>query len=390
MRQIILLFFSVLFSLTVVGQEEGIVFMEQDWEKALEKAKTEDKLVFVDAYTSWCKPCKEMDQKVFPQKIVGEFFEKNFISVKVNTEKEGKGKALQEKYEILYYPTFLFLEGDGSQVHRMAGYQSAPKLIDLGIVAMNPNNRLSSLMKRYEDGDRDSDFLLTYLGVLSKAMDGSQIVVAEEYLNTQGDWNTEANRKFIFKQVSSVDSKLFDHVVENRAAYEEQFGAVKVTGQVEKLIYEKIYDDKGNASLDALDSLFAKVYPADRAAKSSARFKLNYFYEKGQGEKYADEALKYFKKYPNAEASELTDAAWNFYELGVTDKKKLKKARKWAKGAFAKEGQYLQMDTLAAIYFQMKKKRKAIKAARKAIGLAKESGEDHSETDELLKKIYAL
>ena len=156
------------------------------------------------------------------------------------------------------------------------------------------------------------------------------------------------------------------------------------------MIYEKIYDDKGNASLDELDRLFAKVYPADRAAKSSARFKLNYFYEKGEGEKYADEALKYFKKYPNAEASELTDAAWNFYELGVTDKKKLKAACNWAKGAFAKEGQYLQMDTLAAVYFQMKKKRKAIKAARKAIDLAKKSGEDYSETDELLKKIYAL
>ena len=390
MKKFTLLNFLILFSLSVFAQNDGIVFMEQDWNQALEKAKAENKLVFVDAYTDWCVPCKKMDKQVFSQKIVGEFFEKNFISVKVNTEKEGKGKALQEKYEILFYPTFLFLEGDGSQVHRMAGYQSAPKLIDLGIVAMNPNNRLSSLKKRYDEGDRDSEFLLTYLGVLNKAMDGSQLAVAEEYLNTQEDWSTKENMTFILKNTSSVDSKLFDHMVENREAFEKEFGVTKITGQIEKLIYEKIYDDKGNASLDELDKLFAKVYPADRAAKSSARFKLNYFYEKGQGEMYADEAIKYFKKYPNAEASELTDAAWNFYELGVTDKKKLKAASKWAKGAFAKEGQYLQMDTLAAIYFQMKKKRKAIKTARKAIDLAKKSGEDHSETDELLKKIYAL
>jgi len=367
MKKFTLLNFIVFFSLAVFAQDDGIVFMEQDWNQALEKAKAENKLVFVDAYTDWCLPCKKMDKQVFSQKIVGEFFEKNFISVKVNTEKEGKGRALQEKYEILFYPTYLFLEGDGSQVHRMAGYQSAPKLIDLGIVAMNPNNRLSSLKKRYDDGDRDPEFLLTYLGVLNKAMDVSQLAVAEEYLNTQEDWGTKENMSFILKNTSSVDSKLFDHMVENRETFEKEFGVTKITGQIEKLIYEKIYDDKGNASLDELDRLFAKVYPADRAAKSSARFKLNYFYEKGQGEKYADEALKYFKKYPNAEASELTDAAWNFYELGVTDKKKLKAACKWAKGAFAKEGQYLQMDTLSAIYFQMKKKRKAIKAARKAI-----------------------
>ena len=390
MKKITLLYFILFISFNAFGQEDGVVFIEQDWEQALAKAKAENKLVFVDAYTDWCVPCKKMDQQVFSQKIVGEFFTKNFISVKVNTEKEGMGKALQKKYEILYYPTFLFLEGDGSQAHRMAGYQSAPKLIDLGLAAMNPNNRLSSLKKRYDDGDRDSDFLLTYLGVLSKAMDGSQQAVAEEYINTQEDWNTKENMTFILKNTTSVDSKLFDHMVENRAAYEKEFGATKITRQIEKLIYEKIYDDKGNASLDELDKLFTKVYPADRAAKSSARFKMNYFYEKGQGEQYADEAVKYFKKYPNAEASELTDAAWNFYELGVTDKKKLKAACKWAKGAFAKEGQYLQMDTLAAIYFQMKKKRKAIKAARKAIDLAKKAGENHTETDELLKKIYEL
>ncbi len=34
----------------------------------LEEAEKENKLVFLDFYTSWCTPCKMMDEDVFPDK----------------------------------------------------------------------------------------------------------------------------------------------------------------------------------------------------------------------------------------------------------------------------------------------------------------------------------
>ena len=60
---------------------DGIVFKKDDWSAILAQAKAEDKLIFVDAYTTWCGPCKKMDRDVFPQMEVGSFYNAMFINV---------------------------------------------------------------------------------------------------------------------------------------------------------------------------------------------------------------------------------------------------------------------------------------------------------------------
>ena len=36
--------------------EQGIQFIEANWSKALQEAKKQHKLIFIDAYASWCGP----------------------------------------------------------------------------------------------------------------------------------------------------------------------------------------------------------------------------------------------------------------------------------------------------------------------------------------------
>lgn len=86
----------------------------------LDEAGEKNKLVFVDFYTTWCTPCKLMDQDVFTDKKVKDFFDDNFISYKVNAEK-GNGVNLATVFEVRAYPTLLFLNEKGQVVEKKEG-----------------------------------------------------------------------------------------------------------------------------------------------------------------------------------------------------------------------------------------------------------------------------
>lgn len=373
----------------IFAQKEGIKFTQQNWNQVIIQAAKEDKIIFIDAYTDWCQPCKKMDKQVFPQKLVGDFYNKYFINIKLNMEK-GIGKELKEKYGVFFFPTFLFLTADGTIVHRIAGYQSVPKLLELGKTAIDPNKRLSAFEKRFENGDRNPKFLMQYTDVRKATMDGTHNAIAEIYLSTQNDWTTKKNLRFIFKQVDDTNSKLFNYILENRTLFEKTFKASKVAGKIENLIYQKVFDEEGNASLEELDLLFNKVYEPKVAEQASSRFKLNYYLEKRSSEKYAKEAVKYYEKFPPRDPSELSDVAYNFYELDVSNKKMLKKALKWTKNTVKTDASLFNYEAMAAVYYKLKKKRKARNAINQAIDFAKKMKEDYSETQKLLDKIKKM
>lgn len=112
----------ILVSSFVKAQEEkGIKFEHGlSWLQIKEKAQTENKFIFLDGYTTWCGPCKQMAKEIFPQPSVGDFFNKNFINVAVqfdvakNDNVEVKSwykdaETLKETFKVNSYPTYLFL-----------------------------------------------------------------------------------------------------------------------------------------------------------------------------------------------------------------------------------------------------------------------------------------
>jgi len=86
----------------------------------LDRAKNENKLVFVDVYADWCMPCKMMDRDVFTDPALGRFMNENFISVKIDAEK-GNGSNIASIFEVYAYPTLLFLDENGRVLERKVG-----------------------------------------------------------------------------------------------------------------------------------------------------------------------------------------------------------------------------------------------------------------------------
>lgn len=103
------------------------VEFETDLMKALEIAQASGKIVVVDFVTTWCGPCRMMDQFVYSAKPVVESM-KSVIAVKLDGDEE---KAIVNQYQVTGYPTVLLLDSDGEVLQRQVGYVSAARLIAL-------------------------------------------------------------------------------------------------------------------------------------------------------------------------------------------------------------------------------------------------------------------
>lgn len=123
------------------AQNDGIAFSSDTWKEVLKKAKEENKLIFFDAYTSWCGPCRKLQNQIFPDKGLGDFYNKNFINVKFDMEK-GEGPLLGRKFAVRVYPTLLFIDPFSEKIVNYAiGYKSVEQLIDLGQMSMSRTNQ---------------------------------------------------------------------------------------------------------------------------------------------------------------------------------------------------------------------------------------------------------
>lgn len=147
-----------------IGQQ-GIQFVEGNWKQVLAQAKAENKLVFVDVYTSWCGPCKLMAAEVFPMENVGKLFNTSFVNYKFDAEK-GEGVELAKQYGVRSYPTYLFVDSDGKLVYRTSGYMPAAPFLKEAEIALQERNDPKPLVvwqEEYDKGTRATDFLIGYM-----------------------------------------------------------------------------------------------------------------------------------------------------------------------------------------------------------------------------------
>ena len=154
--------------LSVGAFAQGIEFEHGTFAEALAKAKKENKMVFMDCYTTWCGPCKMLAKDVFPQKEVGDYFNAHFVNVKMDMEK-GEGIELQKKYGVKAFPTLLFMDANGKVLHTKVGGADVAGLIEEAKIAGDPSRQIGALEKRYADGERDAKFVAQYVKALYAA-----------------------------------------------------------------------------------------------------------------------------------------------------------------------------------------------------------------------------
>ena len=116
------LFTFILLSLIIpVSHAQEINFEKGTWEDAVAKAKTQNKPIFIDFFTTWCGPCKLLDQKVYSKPEVIQKMNANFINVKIDAEK-GEGPDLARRFEVSAYPFLVWADKNQNVLLTDAGY----------------------------------------------------------------------------------------------------------------------------------------------------------------------------------------------------------------------------------------------------------------------------
>jgi thiol-disulfide isomerase/thioredoxin len=187
-----------LFALIVAQSNyaQGIEFFHGTWAEALAKSKSEGKLIFVDAYAEWCGPCKRMAAQVFPDPKAGEYFNNNFVCLKIDMEKE-ENAEFASKFPVSAYPTLMFIDDKGALAAKQVGALDVTGLLDLGKKAVGKSDKSVEMQKKYEEGERDPQFLYGYVAALNRAGKPS-LKIVNDYLATQKDLTTPLNRTVVY------------------------------------------------------------------------------------------------------------------------------------------------------------------------------------------------
>lgn|GEM_PF-541599 len=247
MKQTIMLLLGLMTHTFAMSQ--GITFNSTlSWKEVVTKAREENKPIFVDAYTTWCGPCIQMDREVFPLKSVGDFYNQHFVNYKIQMDKTGKdtedikrryadAEWFEKTFNIVSYPCYLFFDAEGNLVHQSGGGKlTGEQFIAIGQEALNPDMRLNNLHKLYLEGNRAPQFMKNYIQKLAGASDAKLETVADEFIKLQADEFSEEAVDMMMFMTFATESPYFRRLLENRDAFVRVKGVEKVEQYYAKVI----------------------------------------------------------------------------------------------------------------------------------------------------------
>jgi len=385
------------------AQEKGMHFEHNTtWQKILAKAKAENKYIFVDCFTTWCGPCKQMSAKVFPLPVVGDFYNAKFINVKVQLDtlkdKAGKildneevkswyatGDELELKYNVKAYPTYLYFNPNGEIVHRAVGSSEADKFIAKGEDALVPEKQYYAMKRQYEGGKKDAKSLYTLAKAANEAYDQPfSKAVTDEYLATQTDLLTPENIGFLADNITASKDKGFTELLNNPEAFNKVVGdgfaestirSIIIREEVVPILFPKGQKAAETPDWDAALKAATAKYPT-QGAEAVTFYKINYYQRKGEWNNFGPAVVDYMKSYgANASPTQMNSFAWTVFE-NCEDMTCVASALEWSKKSFAKDNNHMFMDTYANLLYKSGKKKEAIEWETKAKDLAVKAGED--------------
>lgn len=385
MQQLLIILF-VFINTTVLAQEIGL-HIDQDtiWQNILDKAKKENKYIFLDAYTSWCGPCKMMARDVFTKQEVGDSLNPFYISAKFDMEK-GDGLVLRKKYNIQSYPTLLFFNPDGNLVHRYSGYLPSKNFIDLCLEILKPENQYITIQKKFLVGNNDTAFLKFFIEKAIENMDTLAQDALKELLRISNYQLTLENAEYINFATSNVTDTGFIIMTANKDKFTELLGKDAIDYNIEIIVIKearRIEKEKGTVS--SYKKVIKKYLP-ENTDFLTTDYELSLLIKEKNWNAYLPKAEKFAKKYCQNDRMRLLFIAKN-YLFHYTDKAVWQKGLTHTLRSLEIASYHDNNEIAARLYYKLGDKINAIKYAEFALKFSKEHDIDTSGLEEFIDSL---
>ncbi|MDN3691909.1 thioredoxin fold domain-containing protein [Chryseobacterium tructae] len=381
-----------IFCSIVISAQESIQFQELPFKEIIAKAKKEKKLVFIDAYASWCGPCKMMEKNVFPQKSVREYFNTNFINARFDMEK-GEGRDLASKFGVRSYPTYLFLNGEGELVSRNTGYMEESMFVAMAQDINSQGNKKGSLKERFASGEKDPEFLINIMKLNSDTDYEFAKKASERYFENKKTsepltkdeiglmlFFLKSTEDSNYKAFASRKAEIIKFLPEE--TYNEFDAQLKLSNIVEQSIDDKNKKINDDYFMKMAEPLVGKQIATTRLNQT----KLTYYERNANFPEYEKAALDYYKDSDKFNPDELLRAAWVFVDH-VKTPSSLKKATEWAEKSVMRGENSENTYILGKLYFLTGNKDMAKNYAEMSKNMAVQANRDSKLAEELLQQI---
>lgn len=364
-----------------------LTVINQDYEQAKLESKKQHKLLLIDFYTTWCIPCKYLDEAVFKDANLSEELAKNFVVLKYDAEKD-RNHHLSLKYHIRMYPSTVVLNENQLVVNRMYGTGGSDKDMTKNYMAFVNTSIENHAQKNYIKGVSNNN-LMNYPKFYEEYVYHINKKDVDQNFNQYWQTNPDHFDEITFTMLCYFDGgsdEMANFFSQNKKKYEDLYGELDVRWVNSMILSKKVY-----AAFDAKDRKLFNEAKNMAKLQMSSNDTVSYFLAIEQQmltkeQRWADAAnvVEQRMRLKNYDPESTNDFCWSIHQE-CNDQQVLQKCSSWMKKLTDRSPNYNTLDTYARLLYKTGNKKLAFATIQKAINLGKANKEDTSSSEDWLK-----
>ena len=396
-KKVSICLFLVMGTLSVV-KAQGVQFTENNLRNVFNQARTQNKLVFVEVYSSTCHVCQSFIP-IFNQKQVGDFYNQSFVNYKIEVNSpDFQQFILAKKIFVPSLPLLLYFDGNQNLQHLAVIEPSAQNVLQQGQIALNPAQRASSMRQRFASGERSGQFLID-LGMYSRVVSDTamNLKAMDAYAKQQPQNAYQNQNNFLVLQrlIMDVDNPLATYFLGHLPEYSKKYDPKLVQNTAENIIMYSLFSSRGNKygskKVIQMREYLTKAGIGAQVARNRVLLPLLNAYLR---EKNPAQAVAVVNTHATQVPMKAPDYIYliRYFNEKSPDASYVPSAQNWFNsglktvGANSKEAADLHYQ-MAVAYKKAGNKTEATRTAQRSVAIAKAAKVDSSQAEALLRSI---